>query len=229
MKLHTLIKASAVKSDSNSQFDEIKQYIKQYALPAVSHCHLLNITPHKGSISEQLENIINFLENGDILIGSHLAIIGRSLNQLTNFIHNLLTKGIRVIFINEHIDMNPKQTSDPVNMARISMFSLFAALERDLIHQRIKDSISTKRRKGSLIGRKPGATIGSKYDIYGGEIIKLLNTHGEKWTKILALIISYAKTNKKDLTGTRQSLATWVEEKCEKGLGDLWRLKGVKK
>ena len=61
----------------------------------------------------------------------------------------------------------------------ITMFSLFAEIERKLISQRTKEGIAGARAKGKKLGRPVGYTF-SKLDPYRDEIIALLAVASSK-------------------------------------------------
>jgi DNA invertase Pin-like site-specific DNA recombinase len=61
----------------------------------------------------------------------------------------------------------------------ITMFSLFAEIERDLISERTKEGLARARAEGKLLGRPPGPGK-SKLDPYKEEIIALLKTGSTK-------------------------------------------------
>ena len=56
----------------------------------------------------------------------------------------------------------------------ITMFSLFAELERDLISERTKEGLARAREKGKLLGRPKGTLGKSKLDGKEQEIKRLL-------------------------------------------------------
>jgi DNA invertase Pin-like site-specific DNA recombinase len=61
----------------------------------------------------------------------------------------------------------------------VTMFSLFADIERDLISERTREGLARARANGKLLGRPKGPGK-SKLDPYKEEIIALLKTGSSK-------------------------------------------------
>ena len=61
----------------------------------------------------------------------------------------------------------------------VTMFSLFADIERDLISERTREGLARARANGKLLGRPKGPGK-SKLDPYSEEIIALLKTGSSK-------------------------------------------------
>jgi len=66
--------------------------------------------------------------------------LGRSVGQITTIVDALLRKEIRFIAIKEEIRLNGKQNMQTKVM--ITMFGLFAEIERDLISMRTKEALT---------------------------------------------------------------------------------------
>ena len=67
---------------------------------------------------------------------------------------------VRLIAIKENIDINGKPNMQTKVM--VTMFSLFADIERDLISERTKQGLNAARAKGKLLGRPKGSLSDSK-------------------------------------------------------------------
>lgn len=221
MKIYAYVRVSKDTQDTENQRGEIRRYIEAHQLDHVHQWHDIDISSRRDIADRGIVALIDALGAGDLLICTELSRLGRSLSQLTSIVDQIIAKDARIVFIKNNMDINPQNRNDPQNKVMLTMFALFAELERDFISRRIKESLKTKSDNGQILGRRKGAKVGSKYDAHAGEILSLLNTHGEKWTKILTVL----QTLHPKFTATRQSLAAWVDEKCEKGLGDLWRMK----
>ncbi len=84
----------------------------------------------------------------------------------------LVKNRIRLVAIKESIELSGKQ--DIQTKVMITMFSLFAEIERDLISERTKEGIAAARAKGKVIGRPKGSLGKSKLDGKEEEIQLLL-------------------------------------------------------
>jgi len=76
-------------------------------------------------------------------------------------VDSLINSGIRVITIKEGMELNGKR--DMKTKVMLTMFSLFAEIERDLVPERTKEGLKRARAEGKLLGR-PKGTTSSKLD-----------------------------------------------------------------
>lgn len=128
------------------------------------------------------ERKINFLlddklKSGDLLIVSELSRLGRSVGQVIQIIDNLIKKQIRFIAVKEAIKVDGKQDIQTKTM--ITLFGLFAEIERDLISERTKQGLNAARAQGKILGRPKGPGK-SKLDQYKPEMVALLNNGSSK-------------------------------------------------
>ena len=105
----------------------------------------------------QLDKVFEQLEKGDLLIVSELSRLGRSLGQIISIVDTLVKKGVRFIAIKEAVRFEGKQSMQTKVM--ITMFGLFAEIERDLISERTKEGLAKARASGKTLGR-PKGTLG---------------------------------------------------------------------
>lgn len=221
MKIVAYVRVSTDKQETENQRGEIRRYIEVNKLAHVDEWHDINISSKRDLVDRKIDDLILSINEGDLLICTELSRLGRSLSQLTLIVDQIVKRGGRVVFIKNNMDIDPTNRDDVQNKVMLTMFGLFSELERDFISRRIKEALQTKKDNGVKLGRKKGAIVASMYDAIGGDIIRLLNEHGEKWSKILLIL----NTMEKLKGGTRQSLATWCDAKCVIGLGGLWALK----
>jgi len=108
---------------------------------------------------------------GDRVIVSELSRLGRSVGQIAILVQELLQAGVRLVCIKEGIDLNDKP--DIQAKVMVTMFSLFAEIERDLISERTKEGLARARAQGKLLGRPKGPGK-SKLDKHQARIRELL-------------------------------------------------------
>ena len=108
----------------------------------------------------------------DIFIITELSRLGRSISEVISLVNELINKGVRLISIKENIDLKDRHSIQSKVM--ITMFSLFAELERDLISQRTKEALATKKAGGIKLGRPKGPGK-SKLDPYREQIQEFLD------------------------------------------------------
>jgi DNA invertase Pin-like site-specific DNA recombinase len=98
-----------------------------------------------------LNELIQNLRPGDVVVIWKLDRLGRSLNHLVGLVNELMTQNIGLQSLNDAIDTTTSQ-------GRLS-FNLFASLaefERDLIRERTQAGLSAARARGRLGGRPKG-------------------------------------------------------------------------
>ena len=98
-----------------------------------------------------LNEMINNLRPGDVLVIWKLDRLGRSLNHLIGLVNDLMKKNIGLQSLHDPIDTTTAQ-------GRLS-FNLFASLaefERDLIRERTQAGLSAARARGRNGGRPKG-------------------------------------------------------------------------
>ena len=87
-------------------------------------------------------------------------------------VDKLFENKVRLIAIKVKIELNGHR--DMQSKVMITMFSLFAELERDLISERTKERLERAKQEGKLLGRPKGALGKSKLDDERQEIENLL-------------------------------------------------------
>lgn len=70
---------------------------------------------------------------GDLVLVSELSRLGRSVGQVIQIVDDLLKHQIRLVAIKENIHLDGKQ--DIQSKVMVTMFGLFAEIERDLISE----------------------------------------------------------------------------------------------
>lgn len=106
-----------------------------------------------------LQEALNFVHKGDILVVWKLDRLGRSLRDLIDTIKDLESRGVGLRSLKEEINT----TSDGGKL----FFHIMAALaefERDLIRERTKTGLASARARGRLGGR-PSVVDGKKAKI----------------------------------------------------------------
>lgn len=120
----------------------------------------------------EINQLIEKLSPGDMLLVSELSRLGRSLGQILQIVDSLIKKQVRFLAIKENIELFGKQ--DLQTKVMITMFGLFAEIERDLISERTKEGLAAARAKGKRLGRPKGSLGKSKLDGKEEEIRLLL-------------------------------------------------------
>jgi len=94
------------------------------------------------------------LKIGDTLIVAELSRLGRSVGQIAIIANTLVETGVKLICIKENMELDG--SPDIQSKVMLTMFSLFAEIERDLISERTKAGLAKARAEGKLLGRPKG-------------------------------------------------------------------------
>ena len=113
------------------------------------------------------------MEAGDLLLVSEISRLGRSVGQIIQIVDDLIKYKINFIAIKENIRLNGKQ--DIQSKVMVTMFGLFAEIERDLISERTREGLVAARAKGKVLGRPKGSHGKSILDGKEAEIKTLLS------------------------------------------------------
>ena len=131
------------------------------------------MTSRRTTKQRRIDELLENLSKGDTLIVSELSRLARSVGQIAILVDTLRDNGVRLICIKEGIELNGKR--DIATKTMITMFSLFAEIERDLISERTKEGLKRAKAQGKLLGRPKGSLGKSKLDGKEAEIQGLLD------------------------------------------------------
>jgi DNA invertase Pin-like site-specific DNA recombinase len=137
----------------------------------------VSCSSRKSTKERRIDELMDRLREGDMLIVPELSRLGRSVGQVIFIVEELIDRKVEVICIKENLRLNGKP--DIRGKMMITMFGLFAEIERDLISERTKDGLARARAEGKQLGRPKGPGK-SKLDTHREEIIALLKTGSTK-------------------------------------------------
>lgn len=164
------LRASTDKQDTSNQRAEILSYAWKEDLK-VDEFIEITISSRRTPKQRRIEELTTRLNKGDSLIVTELSRIGRSTSEVLGIINELIKSEVRIIIIRQGLDLNQHDLTSKV---MVTMFSLFAELERDLISSRTKEALAAKKAKGIKLGKPKGTIQKSKYDIDLDKIKELL-------------------------------------------------------
>ncbi len=121
----------------------------------------------KSSTTRKIDELLEVVSSGDMIVVAELSRLGRSVGQIAILVAELVERGIRLVCIKESISIDGDQ--DIQGKVMVTMFSLFAEIERDLISERTKEGLARARAAGKLLGRPKGPGK-SKLDGHEAEI-----------------------------------------------------------
>jgi DNA invertase Pin-like site-specific DNA recombinase len=164
------IRASTDKQDRNTQKLEILEwaYEKEVKIDAFIE---ITISSRKTSKQRRIDEVLSTLTDSDSLVVTELSRLGRSTPEVIMLINELVARNIRVIILKQNLDISQH---DMTSKIVITLFSLFAELERDLISLRTKEALTVKKLQGVKLGKPKGTIQKSKFDAELERIKELL-------------------------------------------------------
>jgi len=133
----------------------------------------LTVSSRKSQKHRRVDKLLAQLENGDTRIVSELSRMGRSVGEIISTVDNWVKLGVHFFAVKERIVLNG--TPDIASKVMVTMFSLFAEIERDLISLRTKEALTAAKAAGKRLGRPKGVLGRSKLDSRKEEISQLLS------------------------------------------------------
>jgi DNA invertase Pin-like site-specific DNA recombinase len=189
MKTVAYLRVSTGSQDLANQKMAVIDYARQQHF-RVDQFVEAQVSSRKTPAQRGLEDLLGTLAAGDRLVVSELSRLGRSLGQVIRTVDELVKQKVRFVAIKEGIRFEGKQ--DMPTKVMITLFGLFAEVERDLISQRTKEGLAAARAKGRLLGRPKGALGKSKLDGKEEEIRMLLEKTVSKAS--IAKIVGVSRT-----------------------------------
>jgi DNA invertase Pin-like site-specific DNA recombinase len=179
----TYLRTSTDKQDLNNQKLEILEWARQNDRKIDAFVEI-TISSRKTSKQRRIEEVLGMLTNMDTLVVTELSRLGRSTAEVITLVNELIARNIRVIILKQHLDISQH---DMQSKMMITLFSLFAELERDLISLRTKEALAAKKQQGVRLGKPKGTLQKSKFDADQERIKELLKL-GLSVRKIAALL-----------------------------------------
>ncbi len=182
-KIVAYLRASTNKQDLSHQKLEILEFARQKGLHVDEYIEI-TISSRKTKKQRRIDELVQKLNETDMLIVTELSRLGRSTAEVIAMVNALVERNIRLIMIKQNLDI---YRNDMNSKIMITLFSLFAELERDLISLRTKEALASKKSQGKLLGKPKGTLQKSKFD-NDLERIKELLGYGLSVRKIAKLL-----------------------------------------
>ena len=106
----------------------------------------------------ELQNMLNFVREGDTLVVHSLHRLARNLSDLLTMVQDLTGRGVSVRFLNERLDFDAGKEASPVAKLMLSMVGAFAEFERSMIKRRQAEGIALAKERGVYKGRQRSVT-----------------------------------------------------------------------
>lgn len=168
------LRTSTDKQEINNQRLEILEYARKEDLK-VSDFIEVQISSRKSVKYRKIDELLGKLQNGDTVIATELSRIGRSTVEVITIINELIKNGIDIVIVKQGLKINAGNKDDMTSKVMVTMLSLFAELERDLISHRTKEALRSKKAQGQVLGKPKGTIQKSVYDKHKDRIVELLS------------------------------------------------------
>jgi DNA invertase Pin-like site-specific DNA recombinase len=198
MRTVAYIRVSTGGQGLESQRLAILDYAHRYGLTVQTFVEAQASSRH-ASARRGVDTLLEQVHAGDLILVSELSRLGRSVGQIIQLVDRLLTQQVQLVAIKEHIRLNG--TQDLQTKVMITLFGLFAEIERDLIAERTKEGLAAARAQGRLPGRPKGRLGTSK--LTGREV---------EIQSLLAKTVSKASIAK-ILGGSRSTLHAFIQSR----------------
>ena len=192
------IRASTDKQEVDNQRLEILEYARKHDLK-IDDFIQVTMSSKRTTKQRRIDEMMERLDGSGILIATELSRLGRSTAEVIELVNQLVKKKVRVIFTKQNLDITGH---DMASKIIVTLFSLFAELERDLISLRTKEALAAKKSKGIRLGKPKGIVQKSMYD---ADLAKI-----KEW---LELGLSGRKISKNLGYGSYISLNTFLKKR----------------
>jgi len=143
------LRVSTVKQDLTNQIIEIESYCAKEGIK-IDETIKVELSSRKSRKDRLIDDLLRDLRSGDTLITVELSRLGRSLVEVVSTVNTLIKKQVKFVALKQGITINGK--NDMTTKMMITMFSLMAEIERDLISERTKAGLVRARAEGKKLG-----------------------------------------------------------------------------
>lgn len=171
MRTTAYLRVSKDTQDVNNQKLAVLEFARKEKIQ-VDEFMELSVSTRKSRKERKLDMLLEHLAPGDTLIVSELSRMGRSVGEIITTVDALIKKQIQLFAVKEGIRLNGEP--DIQTKVMVTLFGLFAEIERDLISLRTKEGLAAARASGRKLGRPKGRLGKSRLDGKEEEIKKLL-------------------------------------------------------
>lgn len=170
MKVYAYLRVSTIDQDTEKNKAEILTFANNKGFVGKVQFIEEKISGLKSWKKRKLNDLVETLKDGDILLVPELSRLGRSLIEVLEVLNVLKDRNVAVYSVKENFKLNG---SDMQSKVMRTMLGLFAEIERDLISYRTREGLAAAKASGKKLGRPKGPGK-SKLDPHRPEIIALL-------------------------------------------------------
>lgn len=135
------IRVSTVEQNEARQIEALKKYNAEKTF--------LEKISAKDTNRPQLQAMLDFVREGDIVVIHEFSRLARSTKDLLEIVEALNDKGVQLISNKENLD-----TSTPTGKLMLTMIGAIAEFERQQLLERQREGIAIAKREGKFKGRQ---------------------------------------------------------------------------
>lgn len=171
MKTLAYLRVSTETQETNNQRLAILEFARVERLEVHEFVELRASSRQSAKV-RQIDLLLARLAPGDTLIVSELSRLGRSVGEIITLVDRLVQRQIRVFALKEGLRLTGAH--DLQTTVMVTLFGLFAEIERTLLSRRTKEGLAAAKAAGKRLGRPRGVPGKSKLDGKAEEIKALL-------------------------------------------------------
>jgi DNA invertase Pin-like site-specific DNA recombinase len=104
----------------------------------------VEVSSRKGMGERRIDELLNKLHAGDMLLVAELSRLGREMLQVLNLINDLIARGVQITFVRQ-----PElSTTGSHGKLLLAIYGYFAEAEREFISMRVKQGLAAVKAKG---------------------------------------------------------------------------------
>lgn len=186
MKTIGYIRVSTDKQDLNKQRHLLLEHAQRLQV-IITEFIEIEISSTKSKEMRKIDELIQKLDRGDLLLVAELSRLGRNMFETLNIINTLLENGIEIVFIRQP-ELSTYRNSQHVKLL-LAIYSYFAESEREFISVRTKQGLEAAKASGKKLGRPSGSPNkkGRALDEFSDQIEEL-NSIGLPTASIMKII-----------------------------------------
>ncbi|MGD9213092.1 MAG: recombinase family protein [Desulfobacteraceae bacterium] len=149
------IRVSPDDQDYRNQKFEILDYCDRSGMK-VDKWLEVEMSSRRSAKDRRIDELLANLKPNDRLLVSELSRLGRSTGEVIQLIKTLTDQKIEFVAVKQGFQINSQNNKDMTSKVMVTIFSLLAELERDLISERTKMGLARAKAAGKKLGRPKG-------------------------------------------------------------------------
>lgn len=149
------VRVSTDDQDYRNQKFEILNYCDRAGMK-VDKWLEVEMSSRRSAKDRRIDELLANLKSNDRLLVSELSRLGRSTGEVIQLIKTLTDQKIEFVAVKQGFRIDSQNNKDMTSKVMVTIFSLLAELERDLISERTKMGLARARASGKKLGRPKG-------------------------------------------------------------------------